>query len=80
MYDYLAPLLRKKPEYVVLRDTTILSSDNVLQELIQLKHYVESSVHGVTVIIYEPTTRYDDNAGACLRVRHLKEKIRKSCI
>ena len=80
MYD-LAPLLQKKPEYVVLHvstnDSTILSADNVLKELIQLKHYVESSVPGITVIISEPITRYDDNALACLRVRHLQEKIRK---
>ena len=77
MYDYLAPLLQKKPEYVVLHVSTNESSDNVLNELIQLQHYVESSVPGITVIISEPITRYDDNALACLRVRHLKGNIRK---
>ena len=72
MYNYLAPLLRKKPEYAVLHvstnDSTTISSDNVLKEL---KHYLESSVPGITVIFSEPITRYDDNALACLRVRHL---------
>ena len=81
MYDYLAPLLRKKPEYIVLHvspnDCMVSSSNNIFKELLQLRHYVESSVPGITVIISEPITRYDENAFPCLRVCHLKEKTRK---
>ena len=81
MYDYLAPLLHKKPEYVIphvsTNDCINLSSEKVMQDLLNLKKYIES-IPGITVIISEPIMRCDNHALACLRVQHLKEKLRLS--
>ena len=57
MYGKLAPLLQKRPEYVVLH----VSANGFVTYLLMLKTYVEA-VPGITVIISEPITRYDDNA------------------
>ena len=83
MYFYLAPLLRKQPEYVILavstNDCTNSPSVKVLEDLLNLKRFIESR-NGIKVIISEPITRFDDNALACVRVRYLQEKLRKSNI
>ena len=69
MYDYLRPLLRKKTEYVILHvstnDCVNLSSKKVMQDLLNLKKYIES-IPGINVIISEPIMRCDNNALACL--------------
>ena len=83
MYFYLAPLLRKQSEDVILavstNDCTNSPSVRVLEDLLNLKHFIESR-NGIKVIISEPITRFDDNALACVRVRNLQEKLRKSNI
>ena len=83
MYFYLAPLLRKQPEYVILavstNDCTNSPSVKVLEDLLNLKRFIESR-NGIKVIISEPITKFDDNALACVRVRYLQEKLRKSNI
>ena len=82
-YFYLAPLLRKQPEYVILavsiNDCANSPSVKVLEDLLNLKRFIESR-NGIKVIISEPITRFDDNALACVRVRYLQEKFRKSNI
>ena len=80
MYDYLTPLLRKKPELVVLHvstnDCPNSSSEIVLNKLERLKEHIETSSSDIKVIISCPISRYDDNVLACLRVYHLQKKLR----
>ena len=54
MYFYLAPLLRKQPEYVILavstNDCTNSPSVKVLEDLLNLKRFIESR-NGIKVIM-----------------------------
>ena len=80
MYDYLTPLLRKKPEYVILHvspnDCVNSSSKKVLQDLIHFKRSILSRYP--VLLISEPIMRCDNNDLACLRIQRLNEKLRQS--
>ena len=51
----------------------------VSKDLLDLMNYIESA-YGMSVIICEPITRYDNDALACLRVHHLQDNLQKSDI
>ena len=64
------------PKYVVLHvstnDSVNSSSKKGFQDLLDLNNYMESA-YGISVIISEPITRYDNDALAFLRVHHLQD-------
>ena len=64
IYDYIAPLLKKKPSTVMLHvctnDAKRKSSDQIIAELENLKRYIERSIPNVLVVISCPVIRTDD--------------------
>ena len=78
MYDYLRPLLRKKPTNVVLHvgtnDIVNKTSRAVFHEILQLKRYIEENTPSVNVIISKLTERYD-NGKAQLSVNNINTLI-----
>ena len=77
MYDYLTPLLKKKPTNIILHvssnDSPYKSSDEIVQELIELKKKIELVLPGVKVFLSTPTLRFDNGlANSVLREVTLK--------
>ena len=64
MYDYIKPLLKKQPTHLLLHvcsnDAPFKSSNQILDELLLLKRYIENSVQGINVIISKPLLRIDN--------------------
>ena len=68
MFDYVKPILIRKPDYVVLHvgsnDAKDMTSRNILDKLLQLKTVVLDSDKNCEVILSQPMTRVDnDKAG-----------------
>ena len=80
MYDYLAPLLKKEPDYVILHvgtnDSVTKSSDNILNELLDLKAHIERILPKATIILSQLIVRIDD-VKANLTIRRLIDKLEK---
>ena len=80
MYDYLAPLLKKEPDYVILHvgtnDSVTKSSDKILNELLDLKAHIESILPKATTILSQPIVRIDD-VKVNLTIRRLIDKLEK---
>ena len=78
MYYYLTPLLQKKPSFVILHvssnDSFDKSSDAMMDELLQLKIFIEQ--HGSEVIISYPVLRLD-NEKANYAMEELRSKLRE---
>ena len=68
MYDYVKPILKRKPDYVVLHvgtnNTKDMTSRNILAKLLQLKTAVLDSDKKFKVILSQPMTRVDDDKAA----------------
>ena len=68
MYDYVKPILKRKPDYVFLHvgtnNTKDLTSSNILAKLLQLKTAVLDSDKKYKVILFQPMTRVDDGKAA----------------
>ena len=68
MYNYLAPLLRKQPSYLILHvstnNCTIKQLDVIVNELLHLKRFIEMQLPSCTVVLSEPTIRTDNIAAA----------------
>ena len=81
MYFNLVPLLRKEPDILILHigsnDCANNSSKKALHDLMCLKSHIEHTTPGIRIIISQPIIRYDvdNNALACVTVRHLIKKI-----
>ena len=64
MFDYVKPILKRKPDYVVLHVGTNnaedMTSRNILGKLLQLKTAVLDSDKNCKVILSQPMTRVDD--------------------
>ena len=64
MFDYVKPILKRKPDYVVLHVGTNnakdMTSRNILDKLLQLKTTVLDSDKKCKVILSQPMTRVDD--------------------
>ena len=79
MYDYLQPLLRKEPKYIILHvgsnDAPYKSSDEIVDDILKLKAYIESTLSNVKDYLSSPIPRYDD-ANAGLTIHHLRSKMR----
>ena len=64
MFDYVKPILKRKPDYVVLHVETnakYMTSRKILDTLLQLKTAVLDSDENSTVILSQPMTRMDDD-------------------
>ena len=81
MYDYIAPLLKKKPTNIILHlgsnDSPHKSADDIYHEISNLKQYLEDALPGVNVIISCPSIRCD-NINANHTLRKLEEKFKSS--
>ena len=77
--EKIIPLLHKKPEAVILHvgtnDATYKPSDNILNELLQLKHFIEDQLKGCKVIFSLPIIR-TDNSKAMLTIKRLNERMK----
>ena len=64
MYDYLLPLLKKKPTNVILHigsnDAPRKAADEIAEEMLNLKSFIELIVPGVKVFLSCPVLREDN--------------------
>ena len=78
VYDYLASLLKKEPDYVILHvgtyDAVTKSSDKILNELLDLKAHIERILPKATIILSQPIVRIED-VKANLTIRRLIDKL-----
>ena len=66
MYSYIAPLLKKHPDNVLLHVgindvMKNINSDQIIDDLLQLKHEIELELPHCNVIISTPVVRTDNN-------------------
>ena len=68
MYWYLHPLLTKEPDYILLHvgtnDCSTKSSNEILDDLLKIKHHIETILPKCTVILSQPIIRTDVPAAA----------------
>ena len=78
MRDHIKPLVRKKPAKIILHiatnDATDLNADQILEELLELKSYIEMNLPSCHVITSMPTMRCD-NRKANKVIQDLNEMI-----
>ena len=78
IYSYIAPLLPRNPTYVILmvgtNDAIEKDSNKILNELLDLKKYIESKSPECKVIISCPTCRFD-HAKARITIFNLRKKL-----
>ena len=81
MYPKLEKLLKKKPSTIILHvgtnDSTTKTPEVILDDLLNLRHYIEAKIPGIKVILSSPIIRVD-NAKANATVRRLVEKMKLS--
>ena len=79
MYDYLAPLLRKEPKYIILHigsnDAPYKKSSEILSDVLMLKAHIESVLPNVTVYLSSPILRFD-NVNAGFKIHRLRNKMK----
>ena len=81
MFDYVKPILKRKPGYVVLQVGTNnaknMTSRNILDKLLQLKKAVLDSDENCKVIMSQPMTRVDDGKAGftILKLNDLLEEM-----
>ena len=81
LYDYMAPLLRRKPQNIILHigsnDANYKPAEQIFTEIANLKRYIEDVIPGVKVILSCPVIRAD-NIKANHTLRRLEESIRST--
>ena len=82
LYDHLEAHLSKKPSRLVIHigtnNSTELTSDEILEEIIDLDSWIGKMTHEKVQRIYSmPTVRYDQPK-SILTIRHLQAKLRNS--
>ena len=74
MYDYLLPLLKKRPKYLILQigsnDAPRKTAKQIFDEMLELKRFINHLLPSVIVYFSCPVLRLDD-ANANLTLRHL---------
>ena len=77
MYHYITPLLKKEPDHILLHvgtnDSTSMTSDTIVDELLLLKHFIQGKLPNSVIILSQPTIRHD-NAKATLTINRVIEK------
>ena len=65
MYDYLGPLLKKKPSSIILHigtnDATNKTAGKIINEMKNLQIHIEESLPGTKIFISSPSLRTDNN-------------------
>ena len=81
MYDYLAPLLKKKPSVVILQigsnDSTEKNSSQIFEEITNLKDHIESVLPNVKLYVSCPVLRVD-NPKANLTLVNLGKQLQST--
>ena len=79
MYDYLSPLLKKKPSYIIVHigsnNSPYKTSSHILDEMLKLKAHIEIVLPTVRVYFSCPILRFDD-VKANLTLHHLVKKMK----
>ena len=79
MYDYITPLLRKRPKYIFLHigsnDAPHTTSEVILQDIQALKDFIETRLPESTVYLSCPVLRFDD-VKAGFTLHHLDRKLK----
>ena len=79
MYHYITPLLRKKPKYIIMHigsnDAPHTTSNVILEDMLNLKKYIESILPDSTVYLSCPVIR-QDNTKAGFTLHHLDQKLK----
>ena len=79
LYERITPLLKKKPETVILHvgtsDATYKAANAIMDDLLKLKQYIENTLGECNVIFSLPITR-TDNKKAQLTIKHLIERTK----
>ena len=79
MYDYLTPLLKRKPATIILHigsnDAPLKTADQISNEIANLRSYILCILPNVKVYTSCPTIR-KDNARANLVLREVNEKLK----
>ena len=79
MYDYISPLLRKNPTYIILHigsnDCPNKSSDVILDDMLELKQHIETILPATKVYLSCPILRFD-NAKTGFNQYQLGSKVR----
>ena len=79
MYDFLTPLLKKKPTNIILHigsnDSPFKTSEEIVSEIVNLKKNILSILPTVRIYLSCPTVRFD-NFGANAVLRKVEEKLK----
>ena len=79
-YDYIAPVLKKKPKYIILHigtnDATFKPAKDIHEEITNLKEYIKETLPNTEVYLSCPIVR-SDIASASRVVRELDSKIKR---
>ena len=81
LYDYLQPIIRKKPSVLILHisknDAPYLTAMEIVNNLLNLKKYVEGMLPDCNIILSLPTKRFDNNSGdAALTIREVNMSMK----
>ena len=83
MFDYVKPILKRKPDYVVLHvgsnDAKDMTSTNILDKLLQLKTAVLDSDKNCEVILSQPMTGVD-NGKAGFTISKLNDLLEETVL
>ena len=83
IYDYIKPLLAKKPTNVILHvgtnDSNVKTADEMFGELMHLREFIQNSLPDCTIYLSTPTLRID-NAKANATLRELANKLKVSSL
>ena len=79
LYHYITPLLKKKPTNIILQigsnDAPDKTADQIYDEIINLKHYIEDILPSAKIYLSCPVVRID-NSYANLVLRKLDVKLK----
>ena len=79
LYDYITPLLKKKPTNIILQigsnDAPNKTADQIFEEISNLKRYIEDILPSAKIFVSCPLVRLD-NSHANLVLRQLDEKLK----
>ena len=79
MYDYMKPLLRKLPDYIILHigtnDAVNNTSREILDKILKLKTYVQKQLLKCQITISTPI-KQSDHGKASLTISHLCKKFK----
>ena len=83
MYNYIKPLIRKLPDYIILhmgaKDAFDNTSREILEKILKLKTYIRKELPKCKITISTPVKR-QDHGEASLTISHLSQKFKDHLI